>query len=42
MLGAVTQVVFINCAPFKDRRTEINDTFVDYVDFINTAMPITI
>ena len=33
------QVVFKNCAPFKDCRTEINDTFVDYADFINIAMP---
>ena len=24
---------------FKDCRTEINDTFVDYVDFINSTMP---
>ena len=34
-----TQVAFKNCAPFKDCRTEINDTFVDYVDFINITMP---
>ena len=33
-----TKVVFENCAPFKDCRTEINDTFVDYPDFINIAM----
>ena len=26
--------------PFKDCRTEINDTFVDFADFINIAMPI--
>ena len=39
-LGAITQVVFKNCAPFKDCRTEINDTFVDYADFINIAMPV--
>ena len=38
-LNAATQVVFKNCAPFKDCRTEINDTFVDYVDSINIAMP---
>ena len=31
--------MFENCAPFKDCRTEINDTFVDYADFINIAMP---
>ena len=38
-LGVITQVVFKNCAPFKDCRTEINDTFVDYADFINIKMP---
>ena len=38
-LTAATQVAFKNCAPFKDCRTEINDTFVDYVDFINITMP---
>ena len=32
------QVVFKNCAPFKDCRTEINDTFVDYANFINITM----
>ena len=37
-LDAATQVVFKNCAPFKDRRTEINDTFVDDADFINITM----
>ena len=37
-LDAATQVIFKNCAPFKDCRTEINDTFVDYADFINIAM----
>ena len=36
--NAATQVVFKNCAPFKDCRTEINDTFVDYAEFINIAM----
>ena len=39
-LTAVTQVAFKNCALFKDCRMEINDTFADYADFINTAMPI--
>ena len=34
-----TKVAFKNCAPFKDCRTEINDTFVDYADFINITMP---
>ena len=38
-LGSIKQVAFKNCAPFKDCRTEINDTFVDYADFINIAMP---
>ena len=37
--AAATQVAFKNCAPFKDCRTEINDTFVDYANFINIAMP---
>ena len=36
---AATQAVFKNCAPFKDYRTEINDTVTDYADFINIAMP---
>ena len=39
VIGAITQKGFKNCAPFKDCRTEINDTFVDYADFINIAMP---
>ena len=39
VLGAITQVVFNNCAPFKDCRTEINGTFVDHADFINITMP---
>ena len=34
-----TRVIFKICAPFKDCRTEINDTFVDYTDFINIIMP---
>ena len=38
--NAATQVVFKNCAPFKHCRTEINDTFVDCVDFINITMSI--
>ena len=37
--NAATQVIFKNCAPFKDCRTEINYTFVDYADFINITMP---
>ena len=36
--NAITQVIFKNCAPFKDCRTETNDTFVDYADFINITM----
>ena len=32
-------MAFKNCEPFKDCRTEINDTFVDYADFINISMP---
>ena len=38
-LGAITQVVFKNCAPFEKCRTEINETFVDEADFINITMP---
>ena len=38
--NAATLVVFKTCAPFKDFRTEINDTFVDYADFINIIMPV--
>ena len=38
-LAATTQVAFKNCAPLKDCRTEINDTFVDYANFIHTVMP---
>ena len=38
--NANTKVAFKNCAPFKNCRTEINDTFADYADFINIAMPI--
>ena len=34
-----TKVAFKNCAPFKDCRTEISDTFVDYADYINITMP---
>ena len=38
--NSITQVVFKSCAPFKDCRTEINDTFVHYADFMNIAMPV--
>ena len=34
-----TKIAFKNCAPFEDCRTEINDTFVDYANFINITMP---
>ena len=36
--NAATQVVFKNCAPFENCRTEINDTFVDYANFVNITM----
>ena len=36
---ANTKVAFKNCAPFRKCRREINETFVDYADFINIAMP---
>ena len=36
---AVTQVVFKNCAPFKNCRTEINDIFIDNADVINITIP---
>ena len=36
----VIQVVFKNWVPFKDCRTKINNTFADYADFVNAAMPI--
>ena len=39
-INATTQVVFKNCTPFKDCRTEINDIFVDFADFINITMPV--
>ena len=39
VLNAATQVVFKNCALFKNCRTEINDTFVYYADFINITIP---
>ena len=37
-LNATTQVVFKNCAPFEDCRTEIYVTFVDYANFLNITM----
>ena len=38
-LGAIIQVIFKNCTPFKKCRTEINETFVGKTDFINITMP---
>ena len=38
-LNVATQLPFKKCAPFKNCRTEINDTFVDEADFINVAVP---
>ena len=38
-LNTTTQVIFKNCAPFEDCRTEINETFIDYANFINMTMP---
>ena len=37
-LGAAEKVAFKNCAPFKNCRTKIDDTFVDEADYINSAM----
>ena len=37
--NAATQEVFKNCAPFEDCRTEINDIFVDYANFLNITVP---
>ena len=34
-----TKVAFKNCAPFKDCRTEINETFIDEAEHINITMP---
>ena len=34
-----TKVAFKNCAPFRKCRTEINETFIDEAEHINTAMP---
>ena len=39
-LAAATEVLFKNCAPFKGCRTDINDTFVDYTNFIKIAMAV--
>ena len=37
--NANTKVAFKNCAPSKECRTEINETFVDSAEYINVAMP---
>ena len=34
-----TKVAFKNCTPFRKCRTEINGTFIDEAQHINTAMP---
>ena len=34
-----TKVTFKNRAPFRKRRTKINETFDDDANFINTTMP---
>ena len=34
-----TKVAFKNSAPFRECRTEINETFIDEAEHINTAMP---
>ena len=36
---ANTKVAFKNCPPFRKCRTEINGTFIDEAQHINTAMP---
>ena len=35
---ANTKAAFKNCTPFESCRTEINDTYVDYANFITIAM----
>ena len=35
---AAAKVIFKNCAPFKNCRTEINDTLIDEADFINVII----
>ena len=34
-----TKVAFKNCAPFRECRTEINETFIDNAERTNIAMP---
>ena len=38
--AVATKVAFKNYAPFKDCRAENKDTFVDYADFVNIAIPL--
>ena len=33
-----TNVAFKNCAPFRECRTEINDTFIDEAEHINITI----
>ena len=35
----IQKVACKNCAPFKEYRTEINETFVDETEHINIVMP---
>ena len=37
--NAYTKVAFKKCAPFKECRIEINETFVDETEYISIAMP---
>ena len=34
-----TKVAFKNCAPFKESRTEINETFIEEVEHSNITIP---
>ena len=34
-----TKLAFKNCAPFKNCRTEINETFIDEAEHINITLP---
>ena len=35
----IQKVACKNCAPFKEYRTEINETFADETEHINIVMP---
>ena len=35
-----TRVIFKNCAPFTDCISEVNDTQIDHVKYINVVMAI--